>query len=59
MFWKQAIYAHHSIAMLLVWLSTPSYLIAGGLGLETDSLAALTVSSHLFDQSDAFGRNSC
>ena len=50
---------HNSIAMLLVWLSTPSYLIAGGLGLETDSLAALTVSSHLFDQSDAFGRNSC
>ena len=24
-----------------------------------DGLAAVTISSHLFDQSDAFGRNSC
>ena len=47
------------LVLSLVWLARPSHLIAGALRAGRDGLAAVTISSHLFDQSDATGRNSC
>ena len=44
---------------VVVWLARPSHLNAGALRAGRDGLAAVTISSHLFDQSDATGRNSC
>ena len=43
----------------VVWLARPSHLIAGALRAGRDGLAEVTIRSHLFDQSDATGRNSC
>ena len=40
----------------VVWLARPSHLIVGALRAGRDGLAAVTISSHLFDQSDATGR---
>ena len=54
---RVAVKAHS--ASQLVWLARPSHQNAGRLGLGRDSLAAVTISSHLFNQSDAFGRNLC
>jgi len=50
---------HVAVGPGLVWLARPSHLIAGALRAGRDGLAAVTISSHLFDQSDATGRNSC
>ena len=43
----------------VVWLARPSHLIAGALRAGREGLAAVTIGSHLIDQSDATGRNSC
>ena len=51
--------SYHMATRALVWLARPSHLIAGALRAGRDGLAAVTISSHLFDQSDATGRNSC
>ena len=39
---------------LLVWLARPSHSNAGRSRLGRDGLAAVTISSHLFDQSEEF-----
>ncbi len=49
---------HVAVGPGLVWLARPSHLIARALRAGRDGLAAVTISSHLFDQSDATGRNS-
>ena len=43
----------------VVWLARLFNLIIGCLGLGRDGLAVVTISSHIFDQSDALGRNFC
>ena len=49
----------YGVTPRIVWLARPSHLIAGALRAGRDSLAAVTIGSHLIDQSDATGRNSC
>ena len=39
----------HEHACILVWLARPSHLNAGSLGLGRDGLAAVAISSHLFN----------
>ena len=52
-------HTHTQFYTYLVWPAGPSHLITGGLGLGWNGLAAAAISSHLIDQSDATGRNSC
>ena len=52
-------YTYTDFKQNLVWLARPSHLIAGALRAGRDGLAAVKISSHLSDQSDATGRNSC
>ena len=46
-------------SFVLVLLARPSHLNVGCLGLGRGSPVAVTTSSHLFNQSDVFGKNSC